>query len=72
MHDTAGVRASARGQGPAPRLHRDGTVSYFSYDLQDWVRRTIYVPREELEALRPAARARVLRHLGEESAAPTA
>ena len=47
-----------------PRLHRDGTITYWSYYRQEWVRRAMYVPLEELEKLHPIDRERVERHLG--------
>jgi len=47
-----------------PRLHRDGTVSFFSYFKQEWVPRTFHVPAEELEAMTPYDRRRVEKHLG--------
>lgn len=46
-----------------PRLHRDGTVSFFSYYQQEWVAKAIFVPAEELEAMTPRDRKRVKRHL---------
>ena len=46
-----------------PRLHRDGTVSFWSYFRQEWVERTFYVPAEELEAMTSHDRTRVCRHL---------
>ncbi len=42
-----------------PKLHRDGTVSYWSYFKQEWVKRTFYVPAEELEAFHKTDRRRV-------------
>ena len=51
-----------------PRLHRDRTVSYWSRYQGMWIPRSIYVPEEEIEQMRPRDRERVRRHLGLESA----
>jgi hypothetical protein len=47
----------------SPRLHRDGTVSYWSVAEDRWVNRASYVPDEELDRLDPWRRERVRRHL---------
>ena len=46
-----------------PRLHRDGTVSYWSYFRQEWVQRAIYVPAEEMEKMHPMDLERVRKHM---------
>lgn len=45
------------------RLHRDGTVSYWSTSQGRWIDRTIFVAAEELERMDPRERERVSRHL---------
>ena len=50
----------------SPRLHRDGTVSYWSVTDGRWIDRTIHVPDEELERMAPRDRERVRRRTGEE------
>jgi hypothetical protein len=50
-----------------PRLHRDGTVSFWSYHRQEWVQHAFHVPIEDLQAMEPYDRKRVQRHLGYES-----
>ena len=47
-----------------PRLHRDGTVSYWSYDRQEWVEHAFFVPAEELERMHAYDRRRIQKHLG--------
>ena len=49
-----------------PRLHRDRTVSYWSYYTQTWVQHAIHVPAEEFESMSEHDRARVKKHLGYE------
>ena len=46
-----------------PRMHRDGTVSYWSASEGRWIDRTIYVPEGELERMDQRDRERVRRHL---------
>ena len=48
-------------KGRFPCLHRDGTVSYWSYFEQRWIERSFYVPAEELEKMNEHDRARVMR-----------
>ena len=45
------------------KIHKDGSLTYWSVYRQEWVRAT-YVPAEELAAMNPSQRARVQRHLG--------
>jgi hypothetical protein len=47
----------------SPRLHRDGTVSYWSFAEGRWIDHTFYVPDEELNRLDAWRRERVERHL---------
>jgi hypothetical protein len=47
----------------ATRMHRDGTVSYWSTSEGRWIARTIYVPTQELERMDPREREKVRRHL---------
>jgi hypothetical protein len=47
----------------SPRLHRDGTVSYWSFAECRWIDHTAHVPDEELDRLDPWRRERVIRHL---------
>ena len=47
----------------SPRLHRDGTVSYWSFAQGRWIDHTFYVPDEELDRLDPWRRQRVQQHL---------
>lgn len=51
-----------------PRLHRDGTVSFWSYHQQEWVQHAFYVPIEDLQVMEPYDQKRVRRHLGYEMA----
>jgi len=46
-----------------PRLHRDGTISFWSYFRQEWVSRAIFVPAEEIERMHPLDQERVRKHL---------
>jgi hypothetical protein len=46
-----------------PTLHRDGTVSYWSYHSQEWVEHAFHVPIEEIQAMHPYDRKRVSKHL---------
>lgn len=48
-----------------PRLHRDGTISYWSYFQQTWVERAFYVPLEEVQMMDPYDRRRIEKHLGD-------
>jgi hypothetical protein len=41
----------------------DGTVTYWSALLQEWVRRATSIPEKDLAAMSPAERARALYHL---------
>ncbi len=43
--------------------HRDGSVSYWSVHRQRRVERTRHVPDEDLAALPPRERERILRHV---------
>ena len=36
-----------------PALHRDGTVSYWSFSRQEWIKHTIFVPVEDLAGMHP-------------------
>lgn len=49
-----------------PRLHRDGTVSYWCTERSEWTPRALYVPTEELQRMHPYDQKRVRKHLGEE------
>ena len=46
-----------------PRLHRDGTVTYWSYYQQRWIDRAFFVPAEELERMTSREVSRIDRHL---------
>jgi len=46
-----------------PKLHRDGTVSFWSYGTQDWVQHAFHVPMEELERMHTYDQERVRKHL---------
>ncbi len=46
-----------------PTLHHDGTVSYWSYQMQEWVEHAFHVPIEEIQAMHPYDRKRVEKHL---------
>lgn len=52
-----------------PRLHRDGTVSFWSYHRQEWVQHAFHVPIEDLQSMDAYDRKRVQRHLGYETLA---
>jgi hypothetical protein len=52
-----------------PRLHRDGTVSYWSWRRQEWVQHAFHVPEEDMEQMASYDRQRVCRHLGYEAGA---
>jgi hypothetical protein len=47
----------------SPRLHRDGTVSYWSFAEGRWIEHTFVMPEEELNRLDPWRRQRVKEHL---------
>ena len=47
-----------------PKLHRDGTVTYWSVYRQVWVRRASAIPADELAAMDYMERSRVGGHLG--------
>ncbi len=49
-----------------PRLHRDGTVSYWATDRGEWIAKALFVPTEELQRMHPYDQKRVRKHLGEE------
>lgn len=53
-----------------PRLHRDGTVSFWSYHRQEWVQHAFHVPIEDLQQMESYDQKRVQRHLGYEAAEP--
>lgn len=54
-------------QAKYPRLHRDGTVSYWSYQRQEWVPHAFHVPIEDIQRMEPYDQKRVSKHLGYES-----
>jgi hypothetical protein len=47
-----------------PILHRGGTVSYWSFSRQEWMKDAIFVPVEDLADMHPYDRKRIVRHLG--------
>ena len=47
----------------SPRLHRDGTVSYWSVAEGRWINRATHVPDKELGRMDPWRRERVRVHL---------
>jgi hypothetical protein len=47
--------------------HRDGTVTYWSVFLQQWVKRANSVPDVELAAMSANERVKVLKHLAKTS-----
>ena len=47
-----------------PRLHRDGTVSFWSYYRQEWIERAIWVPAEELQRMHSYDQRRIRKHIG--------
>ncbi len=49
------------------RIHRDGTISYWSRHQSMWVERSIYVPQEEIERMEPRDQKRVRNHMGLET-----
>lgn len=51
-------------QDSTPVLHRDGTISYWSFSRQKWIGHTFYVPCEDLAVFSKFDRERVRRHLG--------
>lgn len=51
-------------QGRYPTLHRDGTVSYWSYHRQEWVQHVFHVPIEDIQSMDPYDQKRVMKHLG--------
>lgn len=59
-------------QGRYPTLHRDGTVSYWSYHRQEWIRKAFHVPIEDIQAMDPYDQKRVTRHLGYDATAEAA
>ncbi len=50
-----------------PALHRDGTVSYWSFSKQEWMGHAIWVPIEDFGAMHPYDRKRIQKHLGTSS-----
>jgi hypothetical protein len=61
----------ASAQRRFPRLHRDGTVSYWSYHRQEWVQHAFHVPIEDIQSMDPYDQKRVTKHLGYDSPEPT-
>jgi hypothetical protein len=51
---------------PLPRIHRDGTVSYWSVAQGRWIDRATHVPDKELGRMEPWRRERVRRLLRRE------
>lgn len=51
-----------------PKLHKDGTVTYWSVYAQIWERRVAHVPDRELAAMETRDRERVQRHLQKHAA----
>ena len=51
-------------QGRFPTLHRDGTVSYWSYHRQEWVPHVFHVPIEDIQSMERYDQKRVMKHLG--------
>lgn len=45
------------------KLHRDGTVTYWSVYRQQWIERAEYMPDAELAAMNAGERGRVIRHV---------
>ena len=51
-------------QDKFPVLHRDGTVSYWSFTRQEWIAHTFYVSDEDIAAMESYDAERVRKHLG--------
>ena len=56
-------------QSKFPTLHRDGTVSFWSYQRQEWVQHAFHVPIEDIQRMDPYDQGRVKKHLGYEVSA---
>lgn len=50
-------------QDKFPTLHHDGTVSYWSYNNQEWIEHAFHVPIEEIESMHAYDQKRVKKHL---------
>ena len=48
-----------------PVLHRNGTVSYWSFSRQEWMKHAIFVPIEDLADIHPYDQKRIASHLGQ-------
>ena len=48
-----------------PVLHRGGTVSYWSFSRQEWMKEAIFVPVEDLADMHAYDRRRIARHFGQ-------
>lgn len=48
----------------APKMHRDGTVTYWSVYQQVWIEQAHTIPDDELAAMSAPTRNQVISHLG--------
>lgn len=61
--DITEVEKVSRRRGNRPILHKDGTVTYWSVFKQQWERRVVRIPDNELAAMGEKQRDRVINHL---------